>query len=150
MKKEIFVKDLLYPTSLGQGNEISCKDIYELHCGCPVINHLIKIGEMSELHDRDNIDSDKNYWELDTVVKKKISSLSEEQKELCHASLLCGPIIKKMINGDYKYNDPDIYNNIRVTFIKKNNSYFPHEGKHRACMAKNFLPSTATIPVELE
>ena len=29
MKKEIFVRDLKYPDTLGQGNEISCSEIYD-------------------------------------------------------------------------------------------------------------------------
>lgn len=138
MKKEIFVKDLLYPSSLGQGNEISCREVSGLCCGCTVIQDLITNKKLAE-----------GYYYFDSnTTREIISSLSEEQKELCHASLLCGPIIQKMINGNYKYNDTDIYNNIRVSF--SNGFYEPKEGKHRACMAKNFLPSTATIPVELE
>lgn len=130
--------ELEYPSTLGEGNEISVFEKNIRHNGCAVITHLIDIGKLEEGFD----------WYDTNELKSIISNLNDEQLKFCEKSPLCGSIIQKVKAGTYEYDEKNELNNICVMYEEK--KYSPYEGKHRACIMKNFAKEDDMIPVYIE
>ena len=130
--------ELEYPSTLGEGNEISVFDENIKYNGCAVITDLIKRGKLKQGFDSFD----------DNKLKNIISNLNDDQLVLCESSPLCGSIIRKVKTGMYEYDAENELNNICVVY--EDEKYNPYEGKHRACIMKNFSKENNMIPVNVE
>ena len=75
MKKEIKVADLDYPISLGK---TKTQNLEEWFCKCDVIQNMLESGKASVVE----IEQDSGF------VKRVVTSLSDEQKNLCRQTSL--------------------------------------------------------------
>lgn len=118
---------LPYPSSLGGGAS-----------GCAIWSLFQKL---------DMVNTYSNTYEILSVRKMfEITSHNPKMLEICKKSNPCGPIIKKMQEGDYKIGSECGCDDIKAEVVD-GTKYYAHEGKHRTCIAKRF--NIKEIPILL-